>query len=154
MTKLRLRRGAPARKAARFHALVRACAILVLLVLAACGGGTKSTAKRKRTAAAETDGAPTIQRGKASWYGGSFHGGPTASGERYNKRSMTAAHRSLRFGTRVRVTNLKNGRSVVVRINNRGPYSKGRIIDLSEAAAEQLDMIDAGVVPCTVEVLR
>ena len=96
--------------------------VLALVALAACGGGSKSTpSKAKRTAAAEPAG---VQRGKASWYGGKFHGGPTASGERYNKRSMTAAHRKLPFGTRVRVTNLKNGRSVILRINNRGPYRR------------------------------
>lgn len=131
--------------------LARAALVVLLVAVAACGGGTRTTPKKKRVAVVETG---AVQRGKASWYGGSFHGGPTASGERYNKRSMTAAHRKLPFGTRVRVTNLKNGRSVVLRINNRGPYGKGRIIDVSEAAAEKLDMIDAGVVPCTVEVLR
>jgi rare lipoprotein A len=117
----------------------------VAVLAAACGGSTKPQ-KKKRVALASG-----IQRGKASWYGGKFHGGPTASGETYNKRSMTAAHRSLPFGTRVRVTNLRNGRSVIVRINNRGPYSKGRIIDLSELAAEKLGMIEAGVVPVKVE---
>ena len=95
-----------------------------------------------------------VQEGIASWYGGKHHGGPTASGERFNKHAMTAAHRTLPMGTRVRVTNKKNGRTVVVRINDRGPYGKGRIIDLSEAAARQLDMIDAGVVQVRVEVLR
>jgi rare lipoprotein A len=109
-----------------------------------CGGDAKPKQKRVGMASG-------VQTGKASWYGGKFHGGPTASGETYNKRSMTAAHRSLPFGTRVRVTNMRNGRSVIVRINNRGPYSKGRIIDLSEAAAEKLDMIEAGVVPVRLE---
>lgn len=96
-----------------------------------------------------------MQRGYASFYGGSLHGGPTASGERFNKHMMTAAHRTLPFGTRVRVTNTRNGRSVEVRINDRGPFGgRGRIIDVSEAAARRLGMIDAGVVPVTVEVLR
>lgn len=90
----------------------------------------------------------------ASWYGGQHHGGPTASGERFDKNAMTAAHRTLPMNTRVRVTSKRNGRSVVVRINDRGPYGRGRIIDLSEAAAKQLDMIDAGVVPVRVQVLR
>ena len=120
--------------------------MLVLgVVLVGCGG-----AKPKK----DDTGRAIVQTGKASWYGGSFHGGPTASGETYNKHSMTAAHKKLRFNTRVRVTNLRNGRSVIVRINNRGPYSKGRIIDLSEAAARKLDMIEAGVVPVRVEVLQ
>jgi rare lipoprotein A len=94
------------------------------------------------------------QRGMATFYGDE-QGGKTASGERFNKRGLTAAHRSLPFGTRVRVTNTKNGRSVIVRINDRGPYgNRGRIIDLSEAAARHLDMIDAGVVPVIVEVVK
>jgi rare lipoprotein A len=119
--------------------------LAIAITLAACGGSKQP--EKKRVAVAPSG----VQSGKASWYGGKFHNGPTASGETYNKRSMTAAHRSLPFGTRVRVTNLKNGRSVIVRINNRGPYAKGRIIDLSEAAAEKLDMIEAGVVPVRLE---
>ena len=91
--------------------------------------------------------------GKASWYGPGFHGRLTANGERYNQHALTAAHPNLRFGTKVRVTNLKNGRSVVVRINDRGPYAKGRIIDLSAAAAQTIGMIDMGVAPVRVEVL-
>ena len=105
--------------------------------------------------AANSDtGKKEVQRGKATWYGGKFHGRKTASGERFDKRAMTAAHRKLPFGTVVRVTNLKNQRSVRVRINDRGPYGKGRIIDVSEAAARKLKMIRAGVVPVTVEVLE
>ena len=96
----------------------------------------------------------SVQDGMASWYGGKHHGGPTASGERFDKNAMTAAHRTLPMGTRVRVTNKHNGRVVEVRINDRGPYGKGRIIDLSEAAARRLDMIDAGVVPVRLEVVR
>lgn len=92
-------------------------------------------------------------KGKASYYGGAFHGRRTASGERYDQNSLTAAHRSLPMGTRVLVKNLRNGREVVVRINNRGPYVKGRIIDLSSRAAEDLRMTNAGVVPVEVTVL-
>ena len=94
------------------------------------------------------------EEGLASWYGHPYHGRPTASGEIYNMYDFTAAHRTLPFGTRVRVHNLENGRTVDVRINDRGPYGKGRIIDLSEAAAKQLDMIDAGVAPVTLEVVK
>jgi rare lipoprotein A len=127
---------------------VRAVKWLAVLLVAvvACGGGSR-TPPKKRTGAAQSDGSS----GKASWYGGKHHGGPTASGERFNKNAMTAAHRTFPMGTRVRVTNLRNGRSVVVRINDRGPYSKGRVIDLSEAAAQKLDMIEAGVVPVRLE---
>lgn len=92
--------------------------------------------------------------GKASYYGSRHHGRKTASGEKFNMHALTAAHRSLPFGTRVRVTNLRNHKSVVVRINDRGPYSRGRIIDLSEQAARELNMIRAGVVPVEIVELR
>jgi len=93
--------------------------------------------------------------GEATFYGRPQHGGPTASGERFNMWGFTAAHRTLPMGARVRVTNLRNGRQVIVRINDRGPYGsrRHRIIDLSFAAARALDMIQAGVVPVRVEVL-
>ena len=83
--------------------------------------------------------------GMASYYGKGFHGRRTASGQRFNQHALTAAHRSLRFGTRVRVTNLRNRKSIVVTINDRGPYAKGRIVDLSRAAAQHLGMIKSGV---------
>lgn len=91
--------------------------------------------------------------GKASWYGPGFHGRTTANGERYNSNALTAAHPSLPFNTRVKVTNLNNGRSVVVRINDRGPYAGGRIIDLSAAAARRIGMIQSGVAPVKIEIL-
>lgn len=91
--------------------------------------------------------------GKASWYGKDFHGGKTASGERYNMESMTAAHRTLPFGSQVKVTCLDSGRECVVRINNRGPYIKGRILDLSKAAARQVGMIGKGVGRVKMQVL-
>jgi rare lipoprotein A len=132
--------------------LLIALALAVALVLAACGGAPARKPPGKRTGMAEPG---AVQRGMATFYGKEQHGGPTASGERFNMHKMTAAHRTLPFGTRVRVTNTRNGRSVEVRINDRGPYAgRGRIIDVSEAAARRLDMIEAGVVPVTVEVLR
>ena len=94
-----------------------------------------------------------IYSGQASWYGPGFDGRRTANGEVYNSNLLTAAHRSLPFGTKVRVTNMNNGRSVVVRINDRGPFSKGRIIDLSAGAARTINMINSGVAPVKVEVL-
>ena len=84
------------------------------------------------------------ERGVASWYGPNFHGGRTATGETYDMNAMTGAHPTLPLPTWVQVTNLQNGRSVVVRLNDRGPFSKNRIIDLSRAAAEQLDMLRTG----------
>jgi rare lipoprotein A len=84
-------------------------------------------------------------QGLASWYGRQHHGRKTASGEAYDMHRLTAAHRTLPFGTRVRVTNVENGRSVVVRVNDRGPHVPGRILDLSFRAATALDMVGAGV---------
>ncbi len=82
--------------------------------------------------------------GMASWYGGKFHGRKTASGQTYNMHAFTAAHTTLPMGTQVRVTNLANGRSVIVTINDRGPFAHGRIIDLSRAAAKYLGFINQG----------
>lgn len=90
-------------------------------------------------------GAAEAACGLASWYGPGFHGRQTASGETYNQNAMTAAHKSLAFGTRVRVTDQVTGRSISVTINDRGPFVRGRIIDLSKAAATKLGMRDAGV---------
>ncbi|MFM6198532.1 MAG: septal ring lytic transglycosylase RlpA family protein, partial [Dolichospermum sp.] len=92
-------------------------------------------------------------RGIASWYGYDGSGNKTASGERYNPEGLTAAHRTLPMGTKIRVTNTKNGRSVVVRINDRGPYIRGRIIDLSAGAARILGMIGSGLAPVSLEIL-
>lgn len=82
--------------------------------------------------------------GRASWYGSDFHGSPTASGEPFDMHAMTAAHRTLPLGSYARVSNLANGRSVVVKINDRGPHTGRRTIDLSYAAAEELEMVRAG----------
>jgi rare lipoprotein A len=92
--------------------------------------------------------------GRASWYGAKFHGEPTASGETFDMEELTAAHRTLPFGTRVRVTNEANGRSVVVRINDRGPFGGRRIIDLSRRAAELIGIKKKGVAPVRIEVLE
>jgi len=94
-----------------------------------------------------------IQYGNASWYGRQFHGKKTASGERFNKRSFTAAHKLLPFGTIVRVTNLRNGKDVYVRINDRGPFVSGRIVDISRAAAEAIGFRKKGVARVRVEVV-
>jgi rare lipoprotein A (peptidoglycan hydrolase) len=91
--------------------------------------------------------------GTASYYGGEFRGRKTATGERFNPTAMTAAHKTLPLGSRVRVTNLRNGRSVEVTINDRGPYTRGRIIDLSKGAARKLDMLHSGTARVRLEVL-
>lgn len=93
------------------------------------------------------------ERGMASWYGPGFAGRLTANGEVFDPSQMTAAHKELPFNTLVRVTNLDNGRSTVVRINDRGPFKPGRIIDLSRAGAEAIGMVGSGVARVTVEVL-
>lgn len=126
----------------RVGPLRRLLLVLCAAGLPACGAALPSSARVGDT-----------QSGAATWYGKQHHGGPTASGERFNMYALTAAHRTLRFGSQVRVENLRNGLAVVVRINDRGPYGRGRIIDLSYAAAQRLDMLQAGVVPVRLKVL-
>ena len=99
----------------------------------------------------ETVSTRSASYGVASYYS---WGARTASGEKYDPRQLTAAHRTLPFGTRLRVTDLKNGRSVVVRINDRGPFVRGRIVDVSYAAARQLDLTNSGTGKVKVEVLE
>ena len=96
---------------------------------------------------------PPTEKGLASYYDDSFHGRKTASGVKYDKNKFTAAHKTLPFGTKVKVTNPANGKSVVVEINDRGPYIKGRIIELSRKAADQVGMIKKGVIPVEVVVV-
>jgi len=93
----------------------------------------------------------STETGKASFYGDEFEGRRTASGARYDHDQLTAAHRTLPFGTRVRVVNLENDKEVEVVINDRGPHKKGRIIDLSHEAAETIDLVDAGLAKVRVE---
>jgi rare lipoprotein A len=122
--------------------LALAIGVLIIASLSACGTGPKVRETPRYQA-----------EGLASYYGKKFHGRRTASGERFNMNAMTAAHRSLKFGTRVKVTNLKNKRSVTVRINDRGPFIRGRIIDISYAAAKKIRMLGEGVVRVRVTVL-
>jgi rare lipoprotein A len=98
------------------------------------------------------EAARELERGHASWYGGRFHGQPTASGETYDKYALTAAHKTLPFGTIVRVRSLALGREVDVRINDRGPFAPGRVIDVSQAAAEALGLTGAGVAKVSLNV--
>jgi rare lipoprotein A len=121
--------------------------LLLSLSLAGCA------ATRQTTAGGGPGADASVETGKASYYSAAFHNGQTASGERYSKYGMTAAHRTLPFGTRVRVTHAGTGRHVVVRITDRGPFVKGRIIDLSYAAARKLGMVREGVAEVRVEIL-
>lgn len=120
-----------------------------LVAAAVCLLALTGCASRRPAAGRRPDVGPPV--GIASYYAARFQGRPTASGERFDNGRLTAAHRTLPFGTRVRVTNLDNGRSVTVRVNDRGPFVKGRIIDLSVAAAKRLDMLRAGVARVRVE---
>lgn len=92
-----------------------------------------------------------IQEGLASWYGPGFHGRKTASGERYDQRDLTCAHRKLPFGTKLKVTNLRNGQELIVTVNDRGPYIRNRIVDVSHEAAKQLDFLHDGTAPVRLE---
>jgi rare lipoprotein A len=96
----------------------------------------------------------SVAVGQASWYGPGFYGNRTASGEVFRRGTLTAAHRYLAFGTKVRVTNLSNGRSAVVRINDRGPFHGGRIIDLAHGAAQELGVTSSGIAQVKLEVLN
>nr|MBF0682240.1 septal ring lytic transglycosylase RlpA family protein [Pseudomonas sp.] len=132
---------------------MRTTRLLVPLLLALLSG----CAERPSPAPAPAEPPPPVreqsfsQTGKASFYARMHHGQRTANGETHDQNALVAAHRSLPFGTRVRVTNLANGKQVVVRINDRGPFRRGRIIDVSRAAAAQLNMIDAGIVRVRIE---
>ena len=94
-----------------------------------------------------------IDSGSASYYGARFAGRKTANGEIFNPRKLTAAHRTLPFGSKVKVTNRRNGKSVVVRINDRGPFARGRVIDLSRAAAQRIGLVRAGHGPVELALL-
>lgn len=95
-----------------------------------------------------------VEEGKASYYGRKFQGRKMANGERYRRNKLTAAHKKLPFGTQVEVTNLQNNKSVRVEITDRGPFVRGRIVDLSEAAARRVNMINSGVAPVRLEVVK
>jgi rare lipoprotein A len=95
-----------------------------------------------------------VEHGQASWYGPGFHGRRTANGEKFDQNGVSAAHKTLPFGTVLRVHNLDNGKTLDVRVNDRGPFVAGRIVDLSKGAARQLDLIRSGVAPVRVEVLQ
>ncbi len=115
--------------------------------------GSTSSSSTSGGSSSSSKSTGKVEKGQASYYADKFHGKATASGEKYDKTKLTGAHRTLAFGTVVRVTNTANGKSVDVRINDRGPFKAGRVVDVSRAAAEKLGMIQAGVINCTVEVI-
>ena len=118
----------------------------VMALLTACAKTIATSPVRPTTTGSE-------ETGLASWYGVPYHGRPTASGEIYDMRDMTAAHRTLPFGTRISVVNLANSREAEVRINDRGPFVAGRFLDLSYGAASALNAVEAGVVPVKIRVV-
>ena len=121
--------------------------VAILLGVGACSPPPRADATPPPPVVPAGTPARVIAVGKASWYGAFHHGRPTASGEPFDMNALTAAHRTLPLGTRLRVTNLTNGRSVNVRVNDRGPAIRGRIIDVSRGAALALDAVAAGVFP-------
>src|SRR5246127_2419707 len=151
------------------YGLIRTCSALLLLAsVAGCAShrGTSSGASAQRGmykvgAPYTIDGVTYtpmeefahVETGIASWYGPGFHGKYTANGEVYDQSDHTAAHRTLQMPSVVRVTNLDNGHSTVVRVNDRGPYARGRVLDVSRAAAEELDMTHTGTARVRIEQL-
>jgi len=123
--------------------LTRVSAMAPLLLVAACNT-TASNDPVTTGSISQASLGQEFQRGTASWYGPGFHGRKTASGERFNTYDMTAAHPSLPFGTRLRVVNESNGRSVIVRVNDRGPFAHRRIIDLAKGPAQALGLTATG----------
>ena len=118
---------------------------LLLSVALILGTTTLANAKENK---------PFVQQGKASWYGHQFHGRKTASGERYNMNGLTAAHRYLPFGTKLKVTCKQTGKSVIVRVNDRGPFHGNRVLDLSKGAAQQLGLTQRGVGSVKIEEIK
>jgi rare lipoprotein A len=120
--------------------------LTVPILLALAAGCTESPE-------ADATESAVVQKGKASYYARSFQGKETASGETFNQNELVAAHKTLPFDTRVEVTNLENGKQVTVRINDRGPFKPGRIIDLSRVAANRIDLLEDGIAPVRIETL-
>ena len=131
--------------------VLSSCFLLLLTLLSAPAHATHRS--RTKAASAPSSAVATVLRGRASWYGSYFQGRRTSSGERYNRFQYTCAHKTLPFGTRLRVTNVKNGKSVVVRVSDRGPFRNQRILDLSEAAARPLGVVDCGAATVIAEVV-
>lgn len=128
---------------------------LALLAFGACATAPhqSSTAPRVEPTLPSPETSSYQATGVASWYGGKFHGRKTASGVRFNQNALTCAHRTLPFGSQLKVTNLANGKSVFVEVNDRGPAIKSRLVDLSKAAAKKLDFIKTGTAQVQLELI-
>jgi rare lipoprotein A len=158
-----------ARPAGQNRSLLGLVGFLCVLWLSGCGARPRAaaptpppiqpapepseTAKRDENPVPAPPGSGRTEEGKASWYGAPFHGRKASNGEVYDMYKLTAAHRTLPFGTMVRVTNLDNGKFTVVRITDRGPFVDNRVIDLSLAAAREIESVGPGVVPVRLEIL-
>jgi rare lipoprotein A len=127
--------------------------LAVVVGVTSCTPPPKTIAPEAPSARDNAAPAPVAIHGTASWYGAFHHGRRTASGEIFDMRKLTAAHRTLPLGTRLRVTNLSNGKSVDVRINDRGPFIRSRIIDVSHRVAVALDAVAAGIFPVELRIL-
>ena len=153
----------------RRNALARAFALGIAMLTTAAPAQTVTTSPRLQALEmAVDDAAPSVEtklpfvrqafetvgEGEASYYGNELAGNRTSSGERFDPHAFTAAHRSLPLGTKLRVTNLANGRSVLVRVNDRGPFTRGRILDVSLAAAREIAMVGPGHAQVRLEVVR
>jgi peptidoglycan lytic transglycosylase len=131
--------------------LVGGILVTALLTSSGCTGSAPRFATRSEPGATSSE--PLLLEGNASYYAEEFHGRQTSSGEIYDMHALTAAHRTLPFNTLLRVTSLSNGKSVVVRVNDRGPFKEGRIIDLSLEAAKRLSMTEAGTAAVKLEII-
>ena len=136
-----------ARKQLKTLLAFKTMALLLIVLGSGCASHRSSTSPARPQPGAD-------QIGLASYYARSFQGRKTASGERYDMNRLTAAHRTYPFGTALRVTHLGNGRNVVVRVNDRGPFARGRVVDISYAAARRLDMVRSGTARVRVEVVE
>jgi len=124
------------------------CCVSIVIAVSAC------TSSIRYTQSGNEQGDGEKITGVASYYADKFEGRKTSNGDIYSHKEFTAAHRQLPFGTKVKVSNIANGKSVIVRINDRGPFAEGRIIDLSKAAAEQIDMIRTGTANVEIEIIK
>jgi rare lipoprotein A len=134
-----------------FHAKISKSVLAVFILLGWAAPLSGDNADKQSLRIAKATVKP--ETGIASYYGEKYHGRQTANGEIFNMNELTAAHPKLKFGTKVKVTHLANHRTVTVRINDRGPFVKGRVIDLSQAAAEELQMIRAGLAEVKLEIV-
>lgn len=128
--------------------------IIATILFTSCSSAVKFSSSSTSKYDDDNSEVVTVMYGKASYYGSEFDGRSTANGETFSNKEYTAAHKSLPFGSIVRVTNLSNNNIVIVRVNDRGPYVTGRVIDLSRIAAEKLGMIRDGVIDVKIELLK